>query len=161
VEEQIHIHSIIEACTRMLAERIERGGLTLETRVEPIVGAVVADERRLKQVLLNLIINSIKFTKPGGKITIEARLDPAGSLVLAVSDTGIGIAPENLESVLVPFGQVDGAFNRSVEGTGLGLPLSKRLIEMHGGALDIASRIDQGTTVTIRLPEERVLKQVA
>jgi PAS domain S-box-containing protein len=161
VEEQIHIHSIIEACTRMLAERIERSGLSLETRVESVVGAVVADERRLKQVLLNLIINSIKFTKPGGKITIEAHLDPAGSLVLTVSDTGIGIAPENLESVLVPFGQVDSAFNRSVEGTGLGLPLSKRLIEMHGGALDIKSHVDQGTTVTIRLPEERVLKQVA
>jgi PAS domain S-box-containing protein len=161
VEEQIHIHGIIDACTRMLAERIERGGLTLEARVEPLVGAVIADERRLKQVLLNLIINSIKFTKPGGKIMIEARLDPAGSLILVVGDTGIGIAPENLESVLVPFGQVDSAFNRSVEGTGLGLPLSKRLIEMHGGALDIESRVDLGTTVTIRLPADRVLKRVA
>jgi signal transduction histidine kinase len=122
---------------------------------------VLADERRLKQVMLNLVINSIKFTKPGGKIAIAASLDAAGSIVLAVADTGIGIAPEHLESVLVPFGQVDSAFNRSVEGTGLGLPLSKRLIELHGGVLSIESRVGRGTTVTIRLPAERVLKQVA
>ena len=122
---------------------------------------VLADERRLKQVVLNLIINSIKFTKPGGKISVAASLDPGGSLILAVTDTGIGIASEHLESVLVPFGQVDSAFNRSVEGTGLGLPLSKRLIELHDGVLDIESRLDHGTTVTIRLPAERVLKQVA
>ncbi len=160
-EEHVHIRGIIEACTRMLAERIERGGLALEVRIDPGIGMVLADERRLKQVMLNLIINSIKFTKPGGKIGVAASLDAAGSLVLAVSDTGIGIAAEHLESVLVPFGQVDSAFNRSVEGTGLGLPLSKRLIELHGGVLYIESRVDHGTTVTIRLPAERVLKQVA
>jgi PAS domain S-box-containing protein len=161
VEGHVHVRGIVEACTRMLAERIERGGLVLEVRIDPGVGMVLADERRLKQVVLNLIINSIKFTKPGGKIGLAASLDPGGALILAVTDTGIGIASEHLESVLVPFGQVDSAFNRSVEGTGLGLPLSKRLIELHDGALDIESRLDHGTTVTIRLPAERVLKQVA
>ncbi|HEV2546351.1 MAG TPA: PAS domain S-box protein [Stellaceae bacterium] len=160
-EEHVHIRATIEACTRMLAERIERGRLALDVRIDPGVGMLLADGRRLKQVMLNLIINSIKFTKPGGKIGIAATLDAAGSIVLAVADTGIGIAPEHLESVLVPFGQVDSAFNRSVEGTGLGLPLSKRLIELHGGVLSIESRINHGTTVTIRLPAERVLKQVA
>jgi PAS domain S-box-containing protein len=161
VEEHVHVRGIVEACTRMLAERIERGGLRLELRIDPGVGMILADGRRLRQVMLNLIINSIKFTKPGGKIDVGASFDAAGSLILAVTDTGIGIAPENLEGVLVPFGQVDSAFNRSVEGTGLGLPLSKRLIELHGGMLSIESRLNHGTTVTIRLPAERVLKQVA
>jgi PAS domain S-box-containing protein len=161
VEGQIHIRSIIEVCTRMLTERLERSGLALAIAIDPAAVVVLADELRLKQVLLNLITNSIKFTKPGGKITIDARIDATGCLLLAVVDTGIGIAAENLESVLVPFGQVDSAFNRSTEGTGLGLPLSKRLVEMHGGALQIMSRVDHGTTVTIRLPAERVLKRVA
>jgi len=161
IEEPLDIHRVVEACEQMLSDRIERGGLVLETSIAPTLSIVRGDERRLRQVLLNLLSNSIKFTKPGGRITLDAHADAGGALVLTVSDTGIGIAEQDLPHVLEPFGQVDSAFNRSTEGTGLGLPLAKRLVEMHGGTLVIDSAPGIGTTAIMRLPAERVLKNVA
>jgi PAS domain S-box-containing protein len=161
VEEPLEIRRVIDACVHMLEERTRRADLALDVEIGAGVGVVRGDEKRLKQVLLNLVTNSIKFTKPGGRIMIDAGIDPAGRLAISVSDTGIGIAPQDIANVLEPFGQVDSAFNRATEGTGLGLPLSKRLIEMHGGTLVIDSTPGIGTTATLTLPAERVLKQVA
>jgi signal transduction histidine kinase len=110
-------------------------------------------------MLLNLVSNSIKFTPEGGTITIEARQIADGRFVLAVSDTGIGIAPKNFAKVLSPFGQVESAMSRSHEGTGLGLPLVKGMIERHGGTLELQSELGQGTTVTLYFPRDRVMAE--
>ncbi len=160
-EETVDIHAVIQSCVHMLAERAAHASLTIETRLGSAIEAVRGDERRLKQILLNLVSNSIKFTPPGGRVVLDTRIEPGGGLVIRVADTGIGIAAKDIHNVLEPFGQVDSAFNRRTEGTGLGLPLSKRLVEMHGGTLELESAPGIGTTATVRLPAERVLKNVA
>jgi len=118
--------------------------------------ALQADERRLRQVLLNLVANAIKFTPPGGEIRISGRRREDG-IAIAVVDTGIGMAPGEITTALEHFGQIDNSLARKYEGAGLGLPLSKRLIELHGGNLEIESVKGKGTTVTVSLPAQRVL----
>ena len=117
------------------------------------------DPGRLQQAVSNLLSNAIKFTPHGGRITVTARppaADGAG-LVVSVSDTGIGIAAEDLPKVLTPFEQVDNHLTRTQPGTGLGLPLVKSLIELHGGSFEIRSRPNEGTTVGLTFPPERLL----
>ncbi len=104
--------------------------------------------------MINLLSNAVKFTPQGGQVTLGARVGPAGDLLLWVRDTGIGIAPENIEKALAPFSQVDNALNRKYSGTGLGLPLVRRLAELHGGNIQIDSKLGSGTTVTVRLPQQ-------
>jgi signal transduction histidine kinase len=116
-----------------------------------------ADRRAVLQMLLNLLSNAIKFTPTGGRITISAAHNPDGTLALSVTDTGIGIAPENIAKVLEPFGQVADAYTRGHAGTGLGLPLTKSLVEAHGGSLGIESTLGKGATVTVRFPAGRVI----
>jgi signal transduction histidine kinase len=121
---------------------------------------VRADGRLVKQILLNLLSNAIKFTPAGGILTVSAEVDCEGGLALTVADTGIGIAPDQLERVLQPFTQVENTLTRTHAGTGLGLPLCKSLIELHGGRLTLESTVGRGTCVTITLPKERVLAMV-
>jgi signal transduction histidine kinase len=119
-----------------------------------------ADETRLKQVLLNLLSNAIKFTPAGGHVMVSAWLEASG-LVIAVADTGIGMRAQDIPLALEPFRQVDAVLSRRYEGTGLGLPLAKRLTELHGGTLEIDSMPGRGTTVRIRLPALRMIGTVA
>ena len=112
-------------------------------------------------MLINLLGNAVKFTPDGGSLTIEGGLNSEGGYTLSVTDTGIGIAPEHLQTVLEPFGQVESAMNRTHPGTGLGLPLVNAMIELHGGSLTIDSAPGTGTTVTLRFPPERVLEAPA
>jgi signal transduction histidine kinase len=156
-EEALEIGRVIGTCLRMVAERVRMGDITVVKAIDSGLPLLLADERALKQILLNLLSNSIKFTPAGGRVTLGARRLENGALALAVGDTGIGIAPEDLPRVMEPFGQVDSALNRRNEGTGLGLPLSKSLVEMHGGTLTIESVVDEGTTVTVVLPPERLV----
>ena len=116
-----------------------------------------ADERKMKQILLNLLTNAIKFTKPGGRIRLRADWAAGGALVFEVADTGIGIAPEDIPKALDKFGQIDSQLSRTQDGTGLGLPLTMALVEAHGGRLDLTSEVDVGTTVTLRFPPERAV----
>ena len=160
-EEIVDVRTVVDACEQMLTDRAAQVGLSFETRVDPAVSTVRGDGLRLKQVLLNLLSNGIKFTPAGGKVALDAQIDPGGDLTIRVSDTGIGIDEHDIATVLEPFGQVRSAFNRSIEGTGLGLPLAKRLAEMHGGSLEIESTPVVGTITTVRLPAERVLQRVA
>jgi len=118
---------------------------------------VNVDSTKFKQVMLNLMSNSVKFTKPGGGIRIESALDKSGDLVLQISDTGIGIPPEQIEKVFQPFEQVADHLTREHEGTGLGLPIAKALIELHGGELVLSSVVGVGTTARLRLPSPRPL----
>jgi len=160
-EETIDIGQVIEACMTLVRERAEANGVALHWEASTDLGRLRADKRKLKQILINLLSNAIKFTPSGGRVVLRAGLDAEGAMVFTVADTGIGIAPEDIEKALAPFSQVDTTLSRKYEGTGLGLPLAKSLAELHGGSLELASRPGEGTTVTVRIPAERVIARAA
>jgi signal transduction histidine kinase len=158
IEEIVDIQSIVKGVTLLLRERVANAGLTLKTELPDPLLPIRADERKLKQVLMNLLSNAVKFTPSGGQIAVRASIAGARGLVIEVSDTGIGIAAEDVERALSPFGQVDSRLNRRYEGTGLGLPLARALAELHGGTLTLDSTPGQGTTVWITLPPDRLVE---
>jgi signal transduction histidine kinase len=155
-DETIDVAELIDSCVRMTAHRASVHGLTLTQSVAADVHGVQGDERRLRQILLNLLSNSIKFTPSGGAVSIRAAIEQ-GQLMIEVRDTGIGIASEDMARALEPFGQVNNAYNRSGGGTGLGLPLTKKLVELHDGRFTIDSRPGKGTATQITLPPQRVI----
>jgi signal transduction histidine kinase len=110
-------------------------------------------------VAFNLISNALKFTPRGGAVSVTGERDAAGNVVLAFSDTGIGIAEKDLETALSPFGQIQSSYSRKYAGTGLGLPLAKRLVELHGGSLSVESAAGRGTTVRVAWPASRVVAE--
>ncbi len=118
--------------------------------------ALYADERKFKQILINLLSNAIKFTPPGGCVAIKIWFCRDNGYVFQIADTGIGIALADIPKALTPFQQVDSDLNRKYEGSGLGLPLTKALTELHGGSLGLQSEVGVGTTVTVRFPAERI-----
>ena len=118
----------------------------------------LADELRVKQALVNLLSNAIKFTDRGGAISVVTRRQDDGSVRVTVADTGVGISSEDIAVALSEFGQVDGTLTRKHEGTGLGLTLSRKLIELHGGALEMESEVGQGTSVHLVFPVKRSLR---
>ncbi len=154
-EENIEIHELVGPVMSLVKGRAMKGGDELETEVEDHLPMLRADERKLKQILVNLLTNAIKFTPPGGKVTLRAWCCVEDGYVFQVVDSGIGIALEDIPKALAPFQQIDSALNRKYEGTGLGLPLAKRLVELHGGSLDLQSEVGVGTTVTARFPAQR------
>jgi PAS domain S-box-containing protein len=156
-EETAAPHELLEASIRLVRERAEKAGLRCEMLAPTDLPQLAVDPRAMKQILLNLLSNAVKFTPSGGSVRANAHLDAAGGLVFAVADTGIGMRPEDIPRALAPFTQIDSQFSRRHEGTGLGLPLAKKLVELHGGSLDLASTPGQGTTVTVRLPPTRVI----
>jgi signal transduction histidine kinase len=158
-EERVDVAVTVERCLRLLRPRADAAEITLESRIDDTLPALLGDARKVKQVLINLLSNAVKFTEPGGRVTVEAACDDKGGLSITVSDTGIGMAPEDIPVALQPFGQLDSALDRKYEGTGLGLPLSKSLVELHGGAFEIDSAPGKGTRVTARFPHERVIAQ--
>ncbi|HZS84592.1 MAG TPA: PAS domain-containing sensor histidine kinase [Stellaceae bacterium] len=155
-EDEVDIVAIMRSATRLVQERAQRGEVAIHLRLPDDLPPLLADERKLKQILLNLLTNAVKFTPAGGSIEVTARLDGNGDLLVSVADTGIGIAAEDIATALAPFGQVDSKLNRKYEGTGLGLPLCNAMAKLHGGALAIDSVVGHGTTVTVRLPASRV-----
>ena len=157
-EQPVDLGEIAMASVRLIDPRAHSGQIRVETRIAPGLPKIDADARRLKQVLINLLANAVKFTPPGGRVAVEADLAPDGGARLIVRDTGIGMRPEDIPRALEPFSQVDNALSRRFEGTGLGLPLSRKLVELHGGNLAIESILDHGTTVTVTLPPSRTLR---
>lgn len=156
-EDRIDVAAIVEACIIMVRERAASSGLTLNVEMPAAaLPMLFADARRIKQVLINLLSNAIKFTEAGGAVTVKAWFNSDSGFVFQVIDTGIGIAVNDIPKALGRFQQIDSELNRQYQGTGLGLPLSKALVEQHGGSLDLQSRVGVGTTVTVRLPVERV-----
>ena len=155
-EDVIETGEALEVCVKMLADQANESGLQLLREGPDKLPSLWADEQKFKQVVLNLLSNAIKFTPAGGKVTLIAEIEGDGSLKLTVSDTGIGIAADDLERAMTPFSQVDSAYCRRHEGTGLGLPISRALAELHGGTLVMESEPDVGTTVIVRFPPERL-----
>ena len=135
----------------------QKHGVKLELELSGESPALRVDVRKLKQILVNLLSNAIKFTKAGGRVTLKGWGRIESGYVFQVIDTGIGIALEDIPKALSQFGQVDNALNRQHEGTGLGLPLTKSLVELHGGSLDLQSDVGVGTTVTVRFPADRIV----
>ena len=154
-EEEVTVSDIIEKSVRLIMERTENAGLSVTVEVDPHLPFLHVDERLVKQSLINLLSNAVKFTPNGGRIMVHAFSQRDGAIAISIADTGIGIAKEDIPRILAPFGQVDSSLSRKYEGTGLGLPLVKSFIDLHGGSLEIQSEIGVGTTVTIRFPAYR------
>jgi signal transduction histidine kinase len=146
---------MLDAVMRLFRGRDEAQGLAIQVDAPGVLPPILADERALKQVLINAMSNAIKFTPAGGRVRLRARRDGAGRLNLAIGDTGVGIKREDISKALAPFGQVDNHMTRRHQGTGLGLSIAKALVEQHGGRLRIRSRPGRGTVVTVTLPAER------
>ncbi len=146
-----HLPQALENAVTLVKERAARHGITLKLDVDPRLGDLVGDERKIKQVLLNLLSNAVKFTPEGGRISLKAvRAD--GAVEIAVSDTGIGIALEDQAAIFEEFRQVGSDYARKQEGTGLGLTLTKKFVEMHGGRIWVESEVGRGSTFTFTLP---------
>jgi len=153
--EPLTVEDVVEDAVRLVRNRADSAGLALELEFPRDLPEVEADYRAVKQVLLNLLSNAIKFTPRGGRVTVraEARRDPTGERIrISVRDTGIGIAADDLKRLAQPFEQIESQHSKTQQGTGLGLALTKSLVEMHGGALDIQSAPGEGTTVAFSVP---------
>ncbi len=160
-EEDIEVPGVTRSILKLVRQRAEHDGLELELDLPDDLPLLRADGRKLKQILANLLSNALKFTDPGGKITLRAWCRADSGFVFQIIDTGIGIAAEDIPKALSQFGQIDGDLNRQYEGTGLGLPLTKAYVELHGGCLDLQSQACLGTTVTVRFPAERIISEGA
>ena len=153
----IDVRRLSDACIALVRERALAGTLSLSVEIDDAVPPLVADSTRLKQILLNLLGNAVKFTDPGGAVGLVVRRAADGGVEFEVRDTGLGMTPAEVEIALEPFGQVDCGIARRREGTGLGLPLARRLTELHGGSLRIDSERGRGTRMVVGLPATRVL----
>ena len=156
-EESTDVPGLVRSALTLVGQRSEERGLELVVEIPDKLPPLWADARKVKQILVNLLTNSIKFTEPGGKVTIRAWCPTDGGHAVQVIDTGIGISPADLPKALSRFGQVDSDLNRQYEGSGLGLPLAKAFAEAHGGDLELLSEVGVGTTVTVRFPAERTV----
>ncbi len=146
----------LDACISMLSNRAEEASVHLIRKGGESQRAIWGDEKKFKQIVLNLLSNAIKFTPEGGDVTLSVGIGGDGDFELTVSDTGVGIAESDLDTALAPFSQIENAQQRYHEGTGLGLPITRALAELHGGTLEIQSTLGLGTAVTVRLPSERL-----
>ncbi len=144
-----------DSVARMIGPRLDSKNLAFDIHIAPELHSIHADEQALKQVLLNILSNAVKFTPDGGLITLHAELLADAQVRLSVSDTGIGIPEDQLPLVMRPFHQIGSPMTRLQGGTGLGLPLAAAMVKLHGGRIEIRSKVGEGTTVTITLPAER------
>jgi cell cycle sensor histidine kinase DivJ len=155
-EEVFALQEAAESAVRVLKLPAERSAVALRLEIAPAAERIFADRRAIKQILVNLLSNGVKYTPPGGEVVINASLAADRAVEISVRDTGTGIAPSDLERLGKPFEQVETAAVRAKEGTGLGLALVKSLTKLHGGEARLSSVLGEGTTVTIRLPHAAV-----
>jgi two-component system cell cycle sensor histidine kinase PleC len=149
---EVSIESAIEDVIEMLRDQAREAQVTLNFERQDRLPPVRGDETKLSQILINIISNAIKFTKAGGRVVIMAQRSRGAGVSIHVRDTGVGMSEEEIEVAMRPFGQVDGSRSRWREGTGLGLPIARSLVELHGGSLQIVSRPGEGTEVSVLLP---------
>ena len=156
-DDRVHLADMVESCHKLLRHRAGEKGVKLISRVPRNIPDLLADQVRVKQIVLNLLTNAIKFTPAGGRVTLSVDLSEDYSISIRVEDTGVGIAPHDLTKVLEPFGQAGEVNNLAREGVGLGLYLVKALMGMHGGNVDMSSTQGIGTVVTVTFPPVRSL----
>ncbi len=154
---EIDLPSLVDEGLKLVRGRADAGNVHLKSSVAAGLPALCADQRAVKQILLNFLSNAVKFTPPEGEVTVAAWCDAEGRLCLSVADTGIGMSEAEVEVALSPFGQVDSKLTHRYEGTGLGLPICKSLMQLHEGELVVASEPGSGTTLTARFPAGRTL----
>jgi signal transduction histidine kinase len=146
-----NLPTAVSNAVTLIRERAQRHGIAMGVEVDPRLGDFQADERKVKQILLNLLSNAVKFTPDGGRVDVSAKLD-TDKVEIAVKDTGVGISPEDQASLFEEFKQLGKDSSRKAEGTGLGLALTKRLVELHGGQIIVESAIGVGSTFRVMLP---------
>ena len=157
-EQNIDVTGSVQASLDLMKGWIGEDMLDVSVELQNELPALRADGRALKQILINLLSNAVKFTPHGGRIVVGAEVDSDGELVMSVTDSGRGIAAEDMDKVMEPFGQAEPAYVRRHQGVGLGLPMVKSLVELHGGKLEIDSEVGTGTRVTVRMPSSRVVQ---
>ena len=151
-EERVELAPAIEAAARMVQPQADAERIAITLDFDRALPAVSGSGRMLQQVFINLLTNAVKFTPPGGTVTVRAAPHGAADVAITISDTGIGMSEEEIELALTAFGQVDSRLTRRYDGTGLGLPLAKAIVELHRGRLEIVSHPGRGTTITVALP---------
>jgi len=156
-EQEVSIAAVAEDVAQIMAPLVQRARVTLALDIEPQAPTIRADARALRQILLNLVSNAVKFTPEGGAITVRFGRAPGAGAQLSVNDTGIGIPAADIPKLMQPFTMVHDVYQRKFQGAGLGLTLVRSLAELHGGTVKIESMPGHGTTVTVTLPESRVV----
>lgn len=155
MESEMDVGQTIRASVQLVGERAKAAGLRIGEQIPDGLPWLKGDERRIKQTIANILANAVKFTSADGKVTVSARTDENG-LDIVVSDTGIGIHADDMTKIMAPFGQAESSLSRRFDGAGLGLPLARRFMDMHGGTLTISSAPGQGTMVTLHFPASRL-----
>lgn len=160
---KLELHDEVVDLSKIIGDVIERidgayhfEHVSITTDVAEDLPSVQGDQTMMTQVVTNLVNNAVKYSPDGGEVSVKAAVNGTGELLFVVADQGIGIAQDEIDKVLQPFGRTEQSRQRNIEGTGLGLPLTKGLVEAHGGKLNIESEVGQGTTITVRLPGERL-----
>jgi len=160
-DSEVNLQESIEGTLRMVRTKAQDAGISLTCHIPQDIPDILGDRKAVRQILINLVSNALKFTPAGGSVSVTAQIEADGRIAVSVADTGIGIAKENISRVLEPFNQVT-ADNTSIaytsEGTGLGLPLVVALTRLHGGTFVLDSELDKGTNATVRFPAARVLR---
>ncbi len=155
-EDELDAADSVNFVVKLLAARSEVRDVSVSVSIQEDLPSLYADKRRLREIFLNILSNAIKFSNKGGKVSFDARIDANGHMVFKITDNGIGMNDKELIKAMEKFGQADSSHSRRFEGTGLGIPLTKALIELHGGNFDIKSERNAGTIVTLTFPKIRV-----
>ena len=157
-ETAVELRTLTDECLAMLQLRAEKKRLQLHADLDPALPQLRADRRMVKQMLINLLSNAVTYTPEGGRVRVTAGLSRERALTITVDDTGIGIAEADLERIMEPFQIVENPESRSYQGIGLGLPLARSLVELHGGSLTLHSEIGVGTAATLVFPAARTIE---
>jgi len=158
-QQDVSVDEVAADSIDMVRPQAGENGVTLHAEVQANTFLLRADPQKLRQILVNLLSNAVKFTPSGGTVTLSAWCEVNGPFVFQIADTGIGMAQDDIPKAFSPFQQIDNPFNRKYPGTGLGLPIVKSLVELHDGTLNLESTVGEGTTVTVCLPQDRLVEQ--
>jgi signal transduction histidine kinase len=160
-EERVNIEDVVELGSKIVEDMARRAEIDFVSDIEDELPPVLADPAKLTQILVNLLSNAVKFTAAGGTVRLSIKHHAHQGILFRVEDTGIGMSPEQIPIALEPFGQISNSMTRSHDGVGLGLPLTKRLIELHGGTIELVSEPGRGTIASVCLPEWRICRDRA
>lgn len=158
-ETVMSVEDVVRSVSRLVAARAKAGKVKLTVSIPSVFPFFRAEERAIKQILTNLMTNAIKFTPEGGTVSLSVGLNPKDEMIIVVSDTGIGMSAEEIPIAMAPFGQIENALSRKNQGTGLGLPLTRALVELHGGTLALESEVGKGTIVSLTFPKARLIQK--